>query len=122
MTTKKTNLETSLLGRKCTAKYAHMWFNPSQEFMAPLPTDQATIVAVFANREKDGSAGVMIVIENEKGLTLTYYVDSVVLVPLQKPALKIIERLEKVLLDASSGVGRTAVCDGIYDLIQELKS
>jgi hypothetical protein len=82
MTTQK-NLETSLVGRKCRAKYNHIWFNVSNntDWTTPVPTDEATIVAAFYQREKDGSGGVKIVAENAEGQTMEFYIDSVVLVP-----------------------------------------
>lgn len=80
---KKGGLDSSLVGRKCRAKYSHMWFHAPQDFLAPVPEDEATIVAAFYHREKDGSGGVKVLVESEKGETREFYSESITLVPLK---------------------------------------
>lgn len=83
MAAKKNGLDSSLVGRKCRAKYNHMWFGAKRDvtWSDPLPTDEGTIVAAYYHREKDGSGGVMVLVESEKGETMDFYAESVILVP-----------------------------------------
>ena len=84
---KKTNLETSLVGRKCRAKYNHLWFgrdSGSTGWDEPMPTDEATIVAVYTSRE-EGVSCVKALLESEKGETKEFYAESFNLVPQVKP-------------------------------------
>lgn len=82
----KTSLDSTLVGRKCTAKYNHLWFDRAAgetEWSAPLPTDEGTIVAAFTSRE-DGETAVKVIVESEKGETRTFYIESLLLVPVPK--------------------------------------
>lgn len=76
-------LDSTLVGRKCRAKYNHLWFDASTDFMAPLPTTEGTIVAAFTSRE-DGESNVKVIVESEKGETRTFYIESIMLVPVAK--------------------------------------
>lgn len=82
----KNSLDSSLVGRKCTAKYNHLWFGRSSGetlWDEPLPTDEATIVAAFTARE-EGETSVKVIVESEKGETKTFYIESILLVPVPK--------------------------------------
>lgn len=82
----KASLDSTLVGRKCKAKYNHLWFGRASGATGwdePMPTDEGTIVAAFTSRE-DGETAVKVIVESEKGETQTFYIESLVLVQVPK--------------------------------------